>query len=190
LQLKATESLSYIKEALAAHSDIDVVAIREVFEHLNGSGRENHVTITDFSDGQLTEHVQDQTHAADITAQFDLPLLAFGIIALQNYRRYKKGQLTAVDAGRGGIRRGWRSLLCRGAAYVSILISSEPLLALPVSVLSRTTFSRFDVQKQFCILLDQYRIALRERRARLVEVGKSRLSKSSTATVPAVSGAR
>jgi hypothetical protein len=168
LQLKATESLSYIKEALAAHPEIDVVSTHEVFEHLVGSGLEDHVTMADFSDGQLTEHVQDQIHAADMTPEFDLPLLAFGIIALQSYWRYRKGQLTAVDAVRSGGKRGWRSVLCRGAAYASILISHEPVLGLPVSVLTRTTFSRFDVQEQFVSLLDQYRLALRERRGRLL----------------------
>jgi hypothetical protein len=168
LQLKATESLSYIKEALASHPDIDVVATHEVFDRLAGSGIEDHVTAAGFSDTQLTEHVQDQIHAADMTPEFDLPMVAFGIIALQSYWRYRKGNLTAVDAVRGGINRGWRSVVCRGAAYVSILISHEPLLGLPVSVLTRTTFSRFDVQEQFVSLLDQYHLALRERKGRLL----------------------
>jgi hypothetical protein len=168
LQLKATDSLAYIKEALAAHPEIDIVSTHEVFEHLDGSGVEERVTAVDFSDSQLTEHVQDQIQAADVTPEFDLPLLAFGIIALQNFRRYRDGQLTATEAVRGGLKRGWRSLLCRGAAYASILISNEPVLGLPVSVLSRTTFSRFDSQKQFCILLDQHRFAQQERARRLL----------------------
>jgi hypothetical protein len=168
IQLKATESMAYIKEAFAAHPEIDIVSTHEIFEHLDGSGLEGHVTVSDFSDGQLTEHVQDQIQAADMTPEFELPLLAFGIIALQSYRRYRKGQITAMDAVRGGVKRGWRSLLCRGAAYASILISHEPVLSLPVSVLTRTTFSRFDVQERFISLLDQYRLALRERAGRLL----------------------
>jgi hypothetical protein len=168
LQLKATESLSYIKEALAAHPDIDIVATHEVFAHLDGSRFDNHVTEAAFSNGQLTEHVQEQIHGADLTPEFDLSLLAFGIIALQSYWRYNKGQLTAGEAVRTGVKRGWKSVLCRGAAYVSILISHEPLLGLPVSVLTRTTLSRFDVQRQFCTLMDQYLIALRGRAGRLL----------------------
>jgi hypothetical protein len=168
LQLKATDSLAYIKEALAAHPEIDIISTHEVFEHLDGSGIEERVTAVDFSDNQLTGHVQDQIQAADVTPEFDLPLLAFGIIALQNFRRYRDGQLTAIEAVRGGLKRGWRSLLCRGAAYASILISNEPVLGLPASVLSRITFSRFDEQKQFCTLLDEYRFALQERAKQLV----------------------
>jgi hypothetical protein len=170
LQLKATESISYIKEALAAHPDIDIVSTREIFRQLDGSGLEDHVTAADFSDGQLTEHVHDQIHAADMTPEFDLPLLAFGIIAIQSYWRYSKGQFTAAEAVRAGVKRGWRSLLCRGASYASVLISHQPLVGLPVSVLTRTTFSRFDVQEQFVSLLDQYCLALRERAGRLLSV--------------------
>ncbi len=163
LQLKATESLSYIKEALNAHPDIDVVATHEVFAHLDGSGLEDHVTVADFSDSQLTDHVQNQIHAADMTPEFGLPLVAFGIIALQNVCRYKKGELTAIEAVRSGVKRGWRSLLCRGAAYASILISHEPVLGLPVSVLTRTTFSRFDVQAKGIEVIDGYNSTLRDR---------------------------
>jgi hypothetical protein len=156
LQLKVTESLSYIKEALAAHPDIDIVTTHEVFQHLDGSGLEDHVAVADFSDNDLTAHVQDQIQAADMTPEFGLPLLAFGIIALQSYKQYRKGQLTAIEATQRGIKRGWRSLLCRGAAYASILLSHEPVVGLPVSVLTRTTFSRFDVQEQFLSIIEQY----------------------------------
>jgi hypothetical protein len=169
LQLKATESLSYIKEALAAHPDIDVVATREVFDHLNGSGLEDHVTVADFSDGQLTEHVQDQIHAADMTPQFHLPLLAFGIAALQSYKRYRKGKFTAAEAIRVAAKRAWRSLLCRGASHASIVMSHEPLVGLPVSVLLRTTLTRFDEQNKFVELLHQYLSELRERKRLLLE---------------------
>jgi hypothetical protein len=163
LQLKATESLSYIKDAIAAHPDIDVVATHEVFQHLDDSGLGQHLTVTDFSDSNLTGHVQDQISVADVTPEFALPLLAFGIIALQSYRSYKRGQANAVQATRNAIKRGWRSLLCRGAAYASILFSHEPTVGLPVSVLTRTTFARFDAQQRFLALLDQYRCDLRER---------------------------
>jgi hypothetical protein len=171
IQLKATESMAYIKEAYAAHPEIGIVSTHELFDHLDGSGLEDHVTVSDFSDGQLTEHVHDQIQAADMTPEFDLPLLAFGIIAVQSYMGYRKGRLTAVDAVRGGVKRGWRSLLCRGAAYVSILISNEPLVGLPVSVLARTTLSRFDVQARFAALLEQYCSDLRSRGQALLAYG-------------------
>jgi hypothetical protein len=171
LQLKATASLAYIKEALEAHPEIDVVSTHEVFDHLDGSGLEDHVTVSKFSDGQLTDHVHDQIQAADMTPEFHIPLLAFGMIALQSYRRYNKGQITAVNAVRGSVKRGWRFLLCRGAAHISFLISHEHLVGLPVSVLSRTMFSRIDVQARFVALLGQYCADLRGRGQALLAHG-------------------
>jgi hypothetical protein len=131
LQLKATESLSYIKEALAAHPDIDVVGTHEIFQHLNNSGLQDHVIAADVSDEQLTGHVHAQVHAVDMTPQFHLPLLAFGIAALQSYKRYKKGKLTAAGAISVAVKRAWRSLLCRGASHASIVMSHEPLVVCP-----------------------------------------------------------
>lgn len=162
LQLKATESVAYIKEALASHPEIDIVSTHEVFQHLEASGIEDNVIVSEFSDCQLTEHVHDQIQF-EMTPEFEVPLIAFGIIALQSYWRYRKGHFTAVEAVRGGLKRGWMSVVCQGAAYVATLVSSEPVVGLPVSILTRTTFSRFDVQKHFCMLLDEYRWGLKER---------------------------
>jgi hypothetical protein len=167
LQLKATESLAYIKEALAAHPEIDVVATHEVFDHLDGSGVADHVTAADFSDGQLTEHVHDQIQAAEMTPEFHFPLIAFGIIAMQTYQSYKRRQITAVEAVRSGFNRGWRSALCRGAAYTATLALGEPLVGLPIAVFTRATFSRLDAQKRFVALMDQYHSVLEERRREL-----------------------
>jgi hypothetical protein len=122
LQLKATESLAYIKEALAAHPEIDVVATHEIFDHLDGSGIADHVTAAEFSNGPLTEHVHDQIQAAELTPEFHFPLIAFGIIALQTYRSHKRGEITAIQAVKSGFNRGWRATVCRGAASAAILI--------------------------------------------------------------------
>jgi hypothetical protein len=163
LQLKATESLSYIKEALAAHPEIDVITTHEVFQHLDGSGLEDHVTASDISNNDLTQHLREQVHAVDMTPEFELPLLAFGIIAVQSILQYRSGTVSAIEASRRALKRGGRSLLCRGAAYISILISHEPVVGLPVSILTRTTFSRFDVHERFISLIDQYCAEMRRR---------------------------
>ena len=107
LQLKATESLNYIKEAYSAHPEIDIVATREVFEHLDGSGLEDHVAVSDFSNGNLTEHVQGQIEAADITPEFGLPLVASelsrcGARTIQKrsiYRRWRRFEEGSSAAG-------------------------------------------------------------------------------------------
>ena len=169
LQLKATESLSYIREALAAHPEIDVVATHEAFQHLNGSELDGHLTVSDFSNEHLTEHVQAGVHAAEMTPEFELPLVAFGIIALQSYLRYRNGQSSATDSIRSGIARGSRTLVCRAAAYASILISHEPVLGLPTSVLTRMAFGRFDAHHNSLHFIESVIVALRANRIDLHE---------------------
>lgn len=173
LQLKATESLSYIKEALAAHPDIDVVTTHDVFDHLDVSGIADHVTVAEFSNGQLTEHVHDQIQAAEMTPEFHFPLIAFGIIALQTYRSHKRGETTAIQAVKSGFNRGWRSTVCRGAAYAATLISGEPIVGLPVAVLTRVGFGRSDLHRRFVSFVTQYRSCLHERSERLSASGIS-----------------
>ena len=163
LQLKATESLSYIREALTAHPDIDVVATHEVFQHLDATGLGDHVTVSDISNEHLTEHVQAGIHAAELTPEFELPFLAFGIIALQSYWRYHKKEITAAEAIASASKRGWRTLVCRGAAFASILISHEPIVGLPTSVLTRFTMSRYDAQRQCIEIVRELTEVLRTR---------------------------
>ena len=139
LQLKATESIGYIKEALAAHPDIDVVATHEVFSHLDnldGSGLESHLIDGNMLNEHLGEHVRAEIDAAEMTPEFHFPLIAFGMIALQNIKGYLEGKKSGKEAIRSGATRGWRTLVCRAAAYVSILISHEPVVGLPTSILT------------------------------------------------------
>jgi hypothetical protein len=169
LQLKATESLSYIREALAAHPEIDVVATHEAFQHLDGTGLDDHVTVSDFSNEHLTEHVQAGIHAAEMSPEFELPLLAFGIIALQSYLRHRKGQLSVEEAIRSSLRRGSRTLICRAATHASILISHEPLFGLPTSVLTRMAFGRYDAHHNSLHFIESLVVALRANRINLQE---------------------
>lgn len=142
----------------------------EVFQHLRGTDLEEHVTDSGFSNHELTDHVRDQVHLADPSAVFRLPLVAFGIIAMQSFARYKKGELSTKEAVEQGFKRGARSLVCRGAAYTTILISHEPGMGLPASVLANLVFNRFDAQRRFVNLLEEYTSVLHERRRALESI--------------------
>jgi hypothetical protein len=166
LQLKATESIGYIKEAFATHPDIDVVATHEVFRRINdtaGSELHQHVLDGHFLNENLEEHVQDGVSGAEMTPEFQWPLLAFGIIAVDSFKGYLEGKTSGKKAIRSGVTRGWRTLVCRAAAYASILISHEPVVGLPTSVLSRLLFSRHDVQKRGLELLRGLTAAQRDK---------------------------
>ena len=166
LQLKATESIGYIKEALATHPDIDVVTTHEAFgriDNLDKSELRQHVLDGHFLNENLEEHVQDGVSGAEMTPEFQWPLLAFGIIAVDSFKGYLEGKTSGKKAIRSGVTRGWRTLVCRAAAYASILISHEPVVGLPTSVLSRLLFSRHDVQKRGLELLRGLTAAQRDK---------------------------
>jgi hypothetical protein len=170
LQLKATESIGYIREALAAHPEIDVVATHEIFsriDELDNAHLGGHVIDGDLLNDHLQEHVQSGIDAAELTPEFHIPLLAFGMIAVQSVKNYAEGKATKEQALRSGIKRGWRVLACRAAAFASILISHEPVVGLPTSVLTRFGFSRYDTQKQGSALLQGLTAATVERRSSL-----------------------
>lgn len=171
LQLKATESIGYIKEALATHPDIDVVATHEVFDRINeldNAALAGPVIDGDVSNNHLQEHVRGGIDAAEMTPEFHIPVLAFGLIALQSAMNYAQGRMTKEQAFRSSIKRGWRVLFCRAAAFASILISHEPVVGLPTSVLTRFGFSRYDAQKRGSTLLQGLTAATFERRLALL----------------------
>jgi hypothetical protein len=178
LQLKATESLRYVKHALAIYPNIDVVATHEVFAHLDGTNWGEHIQISDFSNEDLAANVQGQIEVADVTPEFSLPLIAFGIIAAQTLVRSVRGQISPVEAVRTAFKRGYRSVICRGAAYAATLIVNEPVIGLPVSVLTRITFSRYDVQRELLTILDEYVHVMRERKQMLLSYRKAAWSTS------------
>jgi len=171
LQLKATESIGYIRKAFEAHPEIDVVATHEVFsrmDELDGSELHQHVIDGHFLNEHLEEHVRAGINAAEMTPEFHFPLIAFGMIAIQSLKGYLEGKKSGKEAIRSGVTRGWRTLLCRAAAYASILISHEPVLGLPTSILTRLTFSRHDVQKRGLKLLEDLTKGIREKRMALL----------------------
>jgi hypothetical protein len=171
LQLKATESMGYIRAAFAAHPDIDVVTTREVFERIDALERpylRHHVIDSQFLNEHIEKHVRDGIDGAEMTPEFEFPLIAFGIIAVQSLKGYLGGKTSALDALRSGTSRGLRTLVCRAAAYVSILISHEPGVGLPTSILARLVLGRHDAQKRGLVLLTDLAAAQRAKRTRLL----------------------
>src|ERR1035437_1751302 len=130
--------VKFAQETDAVNTAI-VTRTHEVFSHLDnldGSGLESHLIDGNMLNEHLGEHVRAEIDAAEMTPEFHFPLIAFGMIALQNIKGYLEGKKSGKEAIRSGAPRGWRTLVCRAAAYVSILISHEPVVGLPTSILT------------------------------------------------------
>jgi len=147
LQLKATNSVSYIQDALAHHPEIDVVATHEVFQHLHDPEILSHVIDSGISNAHLEDVASNAVH--DVAPEFLLiPWVAFGFIAYQSWRRYRTGEpLDSVF--RSAVRRGSYSTASRGMAYFTDLLANEPFVGALSSVLLRLGLGRYDAQKEF-----------------------------------------
>lgn len=143
LQLKATDSLNYVHEALAAHPDIDVVVPHELYERL----ADNHDALAHILDGHeglhnINAHVMDavgHAEAAGAAEHFPIigPVIVVALAASLNYRSYRKGKISPAEALRNVGERGVLAVLASGAGWAAAVLAHEPLVGLPTSVLVR-----------------------------------------------------
>jgi hypothetical protein len=143
LQLKATDSLNYVHEALAAHPDIDVVVPHELYEKL----ADNHDALAHILDGHeglhhINGHVMDavgHAEAAGAAEHFPVvgPILVVVLAAGLNYRSYRKGKISPEEALRNIGERGILAVLASGAGWAAAVLAHEPLVGLPTSVFVR-----------------------------------------------------
>jgi hypothetical protein len=143
LQMKATDSVSYVNEAIAAHPDIPVVVPHELYEKL----ADNHDAFIHTLDGHealnnLNGHITDavgHAEAAGAAEHFPIigPVVVIGLAAALNYRSYRQGRMTLADLVRNVGERGALAVLASGAGWAVALLAHEPFFGLPTSVFVR-----------------------------------------------------
>ena len=121
IQLKATESMSYVKEALDKYPGIRIAVPEEVDSEsadIIGTGISNSMLeeTTEEQLGELSEN--DISNALDVAAEFALdiiPVTSALIIGVTEGRRYLMGRATLRDTVRSGGKR-----MGRASAYSAI----------------------------------------------------------------------
>ena len=114
LQAKATNSVSYVQDALEKYPNIDVVTTDEVYSHLVMSGISENITSSSISNADLVDTLNDSVDATDLTMDYTPPVFALALIA---FTSYKDESLTLYEKARSA---GDRS----GKTYLSYLIGS------------------------------------------------------------------
>jgi hypothetical protein len=143
LQLKASESIDYVHEAIAAHPGIDVVVPHEIYEKLaanpdalahilDGHEALNHLN------GQVADAIA-HAEAAGAAEHFPVlgPILVIGIAAVSNFQAYRRGRTTPAEALRNVGERGALALLACAAGWATTLAAGEPFVGLPTSMVVR-----------------------------------------------------
>ena len=173
LQLKATDSLNYVREAITAHPDIDVVVPHELYEKL----ADNHDALAHILDGHeelnhLNGHVSDavgHAEAAGAAEHFPIigPILVVGLATALNYRTYRQGRITPAEALRNVGERGVLAILAAGAAWGAMLAANEPFVGLPASVVVRLFVGQLFHNRRRRELLSLYTETIQESRKQL-----------------------
>jgi hypothetical protein len=119
IQMKATDSASYVKHALDVYPYIDVTTTSEVQSHLLMQGMAAHVADSGISNVDLTAAVNDAFDNAAVHMHWGPPVISLAIAAWSSYRRedldvYEKSR--ALGA-RG--TRSWLAYLAGGAVAVA-----------------------------------------------------------------------
>ncbi|MFZ0745660.1 MAG: hypothetical protein WAM85_14710 [Terracidiphilus sp.] len=144
LQLKATESISYVHEAILAHPDITVVVPHELYEKLleNHDTLIGHIVNGNEALGHLNDHVAGAVDHADAAAAADDfpilgPILVIGLVIGQNWSAYRQNRLSTAELVRKVTERGALGFIAGGAGWAVGALAHEPIIGLPVSVTLR-----------------------------------------------------
>jgi hypothetical protein len=118
LQLKATDSVSYVKQAIEANPQIDVVTTSEVHSHLAMQGYAD-VIDSGISDETLTQAIEAGFESADLTMNWMPSIIALSIIAVSASRQ--KGLSNYGKSVRFGERamKSYFAFIIGGAAAVA-----------------------------------------------------------------------
>lgn len=112
LQAKATDSVSYVQDALEKYPNIDVVTTDEVYSHLVMSGISENITNGSISNVELVDALENAVDASELTMDYTPPMFALALIA---FTSYKDESLTLYEKARSA---GDRS----GKTYLSYLV--------------------------------------------------------------------
>ncbi len=108
IQAKATDAVSYVKEALVRYPEIDVVTTSEVYSQLMMQGFSEQVIDSGISDADLTEMVEGATDGAIVHMSWMPSSLSMAIIA---FSAYSQKDLNAYDKSKQFGQRAGKSYL-------------------------------------------------------------------------------
>lgn len=119
LQMKATDSVEYVRHALERYPDIDVVTTDEVYSQLVMNGAADHVAGSGMADADLTQIVMDSVNGAEIHMDWTPPVISLALIA---FTAYTLKDVTAYEKAHSFGERA-------GKSYLTYLIGSSVAVA-------------------------------------------------------------
>lgn len=105
IQMKATDSVAYVRNALDRYPDIDVVTTDEVYSSLLLNGAADSVANSGIADADLTSHVEHAVENATYHMDWTPPVISLALIAFTSYNlkdadAYEKARCFGDRAGK------------------------------------------------------------------------------------------
>lgn len=142
LQLKASDSLSYVKDALDRYPDIRILAANEIASNI---GKSDLIIDADISDKWLSGVVQDamvdNENFADFFVESFSPLISLAIIAGTEGMQLLVSRKSVSDALSSGLLRSGRSIASQAVA-AAIYASGGGWLSVPAGMFTRMVLER------------------------------------------------
>jgi hypothetical protein len=157
LQLKATQSLAYVKEALERYPDIDVLTTDEVLDA--GGDAVQGIFASGLSDSALEDTIHAPMEALldsplEELVETVLPGLPFVLIAVGEGRKVLMGRKSFQLAMEDGLHRAAKTGAAIGIGALVVLLDGG-MLSIPASVLTRMGFDRYRVMTRAITALDK-----------------------------------
>ncbi len=139
LQLKATESVDYVRQAIAVHPDIDVVVPHELYERIaTHSDLVAHIIDSHEQIAGMNERLAEATsHAEAAGIHFQLPVIAIGFAVSQNFVRYRQRKVTFQGAIADVGERSLLAMVATGAGWAVSLLAHKSIVGAPMSFVAR-----------------------------------------------------
>ena len=142
LQLKATESLSYVKEALEKYPNIEILTTEEISNELS-----KNILASNISENSLEELIispmEDLLDSSwDNLLEVVLPGLPFILIAVGEGRHIITGRKSLELATSNILERSVKTTIAMGVGTLAFILTGMGLVAIPASILTRIGIDR------------------------------------------------
>jgi hypothetical protein len=143
-QLKATESLSYVKSALAENPDIDVITTEEVFADPDKVTEQMHSSGIFDSDLESVIENPFVHHAVD----YVVPSASIVVITVAEGTKWILGKQSFAYAYTNALEKSVKSTISVGAGTLAWIVTDMGLISVPTTIITRLGLDRYQLMKK------------------------------------------
>ena len=153
LQLKATESISYVKSAIEKYPDISVVTTNEIPSDFSEKIFSSDISENEI-EGMLKSPVENlfDSDLGNIMESV-LPGLPFVLIAGREGRYYMMGKKSFDTSLADGIKNTVKFGVSWGVGALAFLITDLGLISIPTAIITRVGIDKFEKQNEILDLI-------------------------------------